>query len=763
MPRPLARGAQSCDTLDMNRSQPGVVGEGIVRADGPAKVTGATLYVDDLRPEGCLYGATVRSRTAHAHISNIRFDPDFDARGVTLVTARDIPGENVVELITRDQPALADGLVKHVAEPVALVAADTRERALEAARHVRFDETPLPPLFDPEVSRGHTTRLFGEENVYSHIVLRHGDSSALFAAPPQGAVLVEGTYTSGLQEQLYIEPQGMLVEPRADGGLTVTGSMQCPYYVVDALKTVLGHDRFNVVQAATGGGFGGKEEYPSLVAIHASLLVLKTGRPVKIVYRRDEDLWATTKRHPARCRYRTLVDATTGKLLAQEADLLFDGGAYNTLSPVVNSRGVIHAFGPYVCAHTRAEALMVATNTPPNGAFRGFGAPQVQWAAERHMDRIARTLGMDPLAVRRANLYQDGDVTPTGQRLHDVGAQQVLDAALERAARPLPVSIARSRPGGGGQAARLAPGRGVAIAWHGCGFTGNGEARLMGKADVALEGERVVVYTSSTDIGQGTETIFPQIVAETLGYPLDRVSNAPHDTAHVPDSGPTVASRTAMVVGRVVQRAAERLHDLLRTEVGADAPFAELVAQRTNGAPLRAHAEYQDAGLQWDPKTYQGDAYPTYGWSCVVVDLDVDLDTGEVLYRRLVQATDVGRALNPVLCSGQLEGGALQALGYATCEEVVLDAQGGMRNNRLTNYIIPTSLDAPEMETVLIEIPFADGPFGAKGIGEIPHDVPHAAVAQAIEAATGAVLNRLPMTPERVVAALANDPGRAPR
>lgn len=493
----------------MKIADSGVVGQGVVRADGPAKVTGAAQYVDDLRPEGCWYGATVRARSAHARISNIRFAPDFDAAGVVLVTAQDIPGENVVELMTADQPALADGLVKHTAEAIALVAAETRERALEAARRVLFDESPLEPLFNPERARGHAIRLFGDDNVFSHIVLRHGDADALFSTPPPGAVVVEGVYTTGLQEQLYIEPQGMLAQPNPDGSLTVTGSMQCPFYIVDALKTVLGHDRFNVVQAATGGGFGGKEEYPSLVAIHACLLALKAGRPVKLIYRRDEDLWATTKRHPMRARYRSVVDTASGKLLAQTADLLFDGGAYNTLSPVVNSRGVIHAFGPYVCEHTRAEALMVATNTPPNGAFRGFGAPQVQWAAERHMDRIARALGMDPTAVRRVNLYRDGDVTPTGQTLSDVGAQRVLDAALERAARPLPESLARVRPGGGGSAARLAPGRGVALAWHGCGFTGNGEARLMGKADVALEGEDVVVYISSTDIGQGTETIFP--------------------------------------------------------------------------------------------------------------------------------------------------------------------------------------------------------------------------------------------------------------
>ncbi len=328
----------------------------------------------------------------------------------------------------------------------------------------------LPALFDAEAARGHAIRIFGEENLYSHITITHGDPASLFAAPPAGTRVIEGVYRCGHQEQLYIETQGMIATPGlVDGRATLTlfGSMQCPYYIHKALKRVLGHTDFNVVQAVTGGGFGGKEEYPSLVAIHAALLALKTGRPVKLIYRRDEDLRATTKRHPMRGRYRSLVDETTGRLLACDAELLFDGGAYNTLSPVVNSRGVIHAIGPYRCEHVRSEALMVATHTPPNGAFRGFGAPQAQWAAERHMDRIARTLGLDPIAVRRENLYRDGDVTPTGQTLKDVGATIVLEAALARAAeKPLPASLSQTRPGGGGAAARVAagprPGAGLA-------------------------------------------------------------------------------------------------------------------------------------------------------------------------------------------------------------------------------------------------------------------------------------------------------------
>lgn len=737
-------------------SQTAHIGRGFVRADGPAKVTGAALYVDDVRPDDCLYGATVRSPVARGRLKGLRRDPGFDWSDVVIATADDIPGENVVALMTDDQPVLAVDELRHVTEPVALVAAPTRDKALAAARHVEVLYDPLPPLFDARESAGSPIRIYGDDNTFSRLEMTHGDGlDGLRRAEEAGAKVIEATYAVGHQEQLYIECQGMIATPREDGGLTIFGSMQCPYYIVKALKRVLGHDKLNVVQAVTGGGFGGKEEYPSMVAAHAAVLALKTGRPIKLIYRRDEDLQATTKRHPAWMTYRTAVDPATGELLAAHVDLLFDGGAYNTLSPVVLSRAILHSLGPYCVPHAKLEASMVATHSPPNGAFRGFGAPQVMFAAERHMDRIARELGLDPVALRRTNLYRDGDITPSGQTLFDVASLEVLDQALAAAEKPLPDSLVPTRPGGGQAAGRRALGRGLAIAWHGCGFTGNGEAALKGKADLSLVGDRVLIHTASTDIGQGTDSIFPAIAADVLGIDVGRVENAPHDTADVPDSGPTVASRTAMVVGGVVKQGAEKLLAALRAEVGdAAGDFDTLIAARKSDAVLRVRAEYADPGGEWDPTTYQGDAYPTYGWSCVIVDAEVDTDTGEVLYRRLVQATDVGKALNPVLAAGQLEGGALQGLGYATSEAVVLDDQMLMRNNRLTNYIIPTTLDAPPMETVLVEFPFAGGPFGAKGIGEIPHDVPAPAVAAAIEQATGAVLDRLPMTPEAVLTAL---------
>jgi CO/xanthine dehydrogenase Mo-binding subunit len=729
-------------------NHPSTIGASVLRNDGVAKVTGGATYVDDLRPEGCWYGATVRSTHAHARLLGVSRDPAFDWSRVVLVTAADIPGDNVVHLMTDDQPVLAADRIRHCTEPVALVAAPTRDLALEAARRVRLEVEPLPALLDPEQAAGHAIRIYGEDNVFHRLSIHKGGMEHSAAAT---AWFHQGVYRVGLQEQLYIEPQGMIAIPR-DGHMSLFGSMQCPYYVDKAVKRMLGHDRVNVVQTTTGGGFGGKEEYPSMVACHAALLARAAGRPVKLVYRRDEDLRATTKRHPAVITIRS-VAALDGQLLEWQAELVLDGGAYNTLSPVVLSRAMLHLTGPYRCPTVHLTGRAVATNTPPNGAFRGFGAPQALFAVERHMDRIARHMDLDPVELRRANLYRDGDRTATGQTLVDTGGLRVLDEALAAAQAPL----ADFAPHAGGGHARLRRGRGVSVVFHGCGFTGNGESWLKGRVALSLHGARVCIHTASTDIGQGAETTFMQICAAELGIPVERIDMAPHDTGAVPDSGPTVASRTCMVVGGVVQKAAQALRRALQAETDSDErDFDALLARRPSVAPLRVEHQYQDDGsLQWDPATYQGDAYPTFGWAACVVDLDVDLDTGEVLYRRLVTATDVGRAINPVIVEGQLEGGALQALGWATMEEVTLDDQARMRNDRLTNYIIPTSADAPEMVTRVVEIPYARGPFGAKGIGEIPMDGPAPAVAQAVERATGAVIERLPLSPERILGALA--------
>jgi CO/xanthine dehydrogenase Mo-binding subunit len=736
-----------------------------LRREGPAKLTGTAKYADDLVFPGAWYGATIRSTDAHARFVSLDLDPDFDWAKVVVVTAADIPGDNIVASIKSDQPILVPigGEIQHHAEPLALLAAPDRE-TLRAARHAATARTAkLPAIFDPLVS----------EHLFAAYELSTGDPEAAFAAAD---LVLEGEYRVGHQEQLYIENNAMIAVPQDDGGVTVHGSLQCPYYVHGALKRGLGLDdaRARVIQAETGGGFGGKEEYPSMIALHAALLAGKAGRPVRMIYDRHEDIAATTKRHPAIVRHRTGV-THDGRLIAQDIEVVMDGGAYCTLTPVVLSRGAIHAGGPYRCPNVRIRARAARTNTPPNGAFRGFGAPQVQFAAETQLNRIAEMLDLSPLDIRRRNVYQVGDTTPTGQILRDsVAGEEVLERAAEAGeferlrARH---DAARDRRDGSGTVPgsptrtardRFASGVGLALAWHGAGFTGSGEVKLASVASIELTADGGIrILTASTEMGQGTKTIFPQLVAEALDVPIDEVELAPQDTAFVPDSGPTVASRTAMVVGGLLIKAAHRL----RTEVEAatGGPFAATYREfaRANG-PRRIDQRFEPyPGVGFDDTTYRGDAYPAFGWAACVAQVDVDLDTGEVHVRDVVAADDVGHVIHPILAEGQVEGGTLQAVGYATIEEIKL-RDGRYLNDRLATYVIPTALDAPRITTILVEAPFAGAPHGAKGVGELPMDVGAPAVVAAIADATGAWIGELPASPERILAALSGVDGVAP-
>jgi CO/xanthine dehydrogenase Mo-binding subunit len=737
--------------LDPGAVLPGRIRTGApLRREGPEKLTGEAKYADDLVFPGAWYGATIRSTEPHARLVAIDFDEaGFDWSAITVVTAADIPGENIVSLITDDQPVLVPvgGEIRHHAEPVLLLAAADRGLLREARRRVRLRTEPLPALFDPLVS----------EHVFAHYEIASGDLDAGFA---EADVVVEGTYRVGHQEQLYIENNAMIAVPREDGGVTVHGSLQCPYYVHKALKRalLLNDTQAQVVQAETGGGFGGKEEYPSIIALHAALLALKSRRPVRMIYDRHEDIAATTKRHPAVVTHRTGV-RRDGTLVAQDIDVVMDGGAYCTLTPVVLSRGAIHAGGPYHCPNVRIRARATRTNTPPNGAFRGFGAPQTEFAAETQMNRIAETLALSPLDLRRRNVYRAGDTTPTGQVLRDsVAGEEVLERAAEAAEfERTRERTARAR-GDRTDTTRLASGIGLALAWHGAGFTGSGEVKLASVASLELTAEGSVrILTASTEMGQGTKTIFPQLVAEALGIPYEAVEIAPQDTAFVPDSGPTVASRTAMVVGGLLIKAADRLRDTVQEVTGL--PFASSYRDYAAAkGPLRVDQRFEPyPGVQFDDETYRGDAYPAFGWAACVAEVDVDLDTAEVAVHNVVAVDDVGRVIHPVLAEGQVEGGTLQAIGYATIEEIKL-RDGRYLNDRLATYLIPTALDAPRITAILVEAPFAGAPHGAKGVGELPMDVGAPAVVAAIHDAVGAWVHELPATPERILTALGVTP-----
>ena len=714
---------------------------GPLRREGPAKLTGEAKYADDLVFPGAWFGATIRSTDPHARLLGIELDDAFDWKRVVVATADDIPGENIVSLIENDQPVLVPvgGEIRHQAEACVLIAAPDRSTLREARRRVSLRTERLPAVFDPLKS----------ETEFAHYTVKEGDAAAAMAG---AELVIEGTYRVGHQEQLYIENQAMIAVPREDGGVTVHGSLQCPFYIHKAMKRALamGDELAVVVQAETGGGFGGKEEYPSVIALHAALLALKCHKPVRMIYDRHEDIAATTKRHPAVIRYRSGV-SSTGELIAQEIEVIMDGGAYCTLTPVVLSRGTLHAGGPYRCPNVRITGRAMATNTPPNGAFRGFGAPQTEFAAEMQVNRIAEALDTSPLDLRRRWVYREGDTTPTGQVLSEsVGGPEVLEAAAEASAFDRTHAQTRSMRDGRTEGARTATGIGIALAWHGAGFTGSGEVKLASVASLELTDDgRIRILTASTEMGQGTKTIFPQLVADALGVEYDEVEIAPQDTSIVPDSGPTVASRTAMVVGGLLIHAAEKLRAQVEAKTGRG--FAESYRE---AGPMRVDEQFTPyPGDPFDDKTYRGNAYPAFGWACAVAKVDVDLDTGEVAVRECVSADDIGRVIHPVLAEGQVEGGTLQAIGYATIEEMKL-IDGRYLNDRLATYLIPTSLDAPRIRSILVEKPYSGVPHGAKGVGELPMDVGAPAVVAAIHDATGVWIHDLPATPERILAAL---------
>ena len=755
------------------------VGRSVLRPDGLAKVEGKALYLDDLKENGCWHGATVRSPHPSARIGSIDVSA-IDDPEVQVLTAKDVGPRNSVHLIHDDWPILAEVFVRHVGEPVALVVAPTRARAQAAARAIKVGYDVLKPVLTLDEALSGDPRTNGELNVLAKCDVERGNVDDGFA---HADVIISGEYSTGHQEHAYIEPHGVIATPTLDAaglfqGVDVVGSLQCPFYVHKALAYLfdLGDAAVRVRQAVTGGGFGGKEDYPDMIAAHASLLARACSKAVKIVYERQEDIIATTKRHPSRVRHRTGVKRD-GTLVAMEIEVLLDGGAYITLSPVVLSRAVLHAAGAYSCPNVRIRGRVLATNTAPNGAFRGFGAPQSLFAVERQMDKVARALGLDPFAIRIRNAYREGDSTPTGQILKEsVSAVAVLErahTAARFAERFAANQAARRTPSEDGRPLR---GIGLSLFWHGSGFTGNGERRMMSKGAVRLRPDlKIEVLSSSTDFGQGTEGIFRQIVADACGVTLEDVVVHVPDTAAVPDSGPTVASRTVMVVGGLLSRAGQKLADELRrfaanssgaapasvllrdgvfeTERGTRT-FAEIARQYVIlHGPLVTEATFEPTpGSTFDEATYKGDAYVAYGWGANVVEVEVDPDTFVTRITKLTTVSDVGHVVHPVQCAGQVEGGTLQALAWGYLEEMKMK-DGRYLNDRLQTYLIPTMADAPDMETILIENPTSHGPFGAKGVGELPMDGGAPALLQAIENATGVALSAIPATPERIFAA----------
>ncbi len=755
-----------------------VVGKPVIRPDAVEKAVGRSRYIADLTRPGMLHAVTVRS--ALASMSSVRIDPSAAAAMpgvVCIATAADIPGANRVPLVFQDQPFLAESSVRFHAEAVALVAAETYLDAVRAAEAVRVEGVAGVPCIDPlEALNPSAPRIHGEDNIFKAYDIERGEVDRLMASAD---VRIETTYRTPHQVHAYLETQGMLAECDDTGGIRVEGSMQCPFYVQDAVAAILGlpKNKVVVVQTTTGGGFGGKEDVPSIVAGHAALLAWMTRRPVRLIYTREEDFRAMSKRHPSVTRVR-IASTSHGKLLAADILYTLNGGAYATLSPIVLWRGTVHAAGPYRWDAVRIHGRAVATHTVPCGAFRGFGQPQVAFAIESAVDELALKLGMDPLELRRRNILREGDVTATNHRIDtSCGMQEALDRAAEAIGwaerwKPAPSVIPTGRTS-------MLRGMGVSVSFYGVGLGAGGKHLARAGAYVQIESDGSVrIFIGNTEMGQGARSVISQIAAEALAAPFEMVHLGSTDTSRVPDSGPTVASRTTVMSGNAVLDACRklRLHldrtaaDLLtcaddqivvspgrysvRDQDWRTIPYQEVVAGAlSNRLPL-ATAGYFVAPDTSFGESGQGNPYMTYVWSANAVEVEIDPATFEIRVLRIAAAHDVGKAINPREVSGQIQGGVLQGLGYGLMEEIAIAPNGVMLNPGFSGYLIPTPADAPEIIPIIVEHPFPDGPFGARGIGEPPLIGVAPAIANAIANAFGVRVRSLPLRPENIYAHL---------
>jgi len=699
------------------------IGKSIPRVDVLDKCGGSAKYVDDMKFDNMLYAKTLRSTRPRAKILSLEIPALPD--GYYIIDRNDVPGRNRVRILIYDQPFFAEDVVNYIGEPILLVVGADKAKILDIISQIEVHYEDLEPILSIEdAESGDKEPIFGEDNRFVDYEYSKGDPDKAFAA---SATIIENEYRTGYQEQLYLEPHGVIGVFR-DGKVTVYGCMQCPFYARNAVIEGLGWDeeRVQIIQTTTGGAFGGKEEYPSLICGQAAFAAVKTGHPVKLIFERTEDIEVTTKRHPSIVKHRTAFDAA-GNILAMDVDIKFDGGAYAGLSDVVLQRGMFCAVGAYDIPNLRIGGRAFATNTVPCGAFRGFGAPQAFFAVEMQMQNIADKLGIDPIDFKLRYALKKGDTTSTGGILRDeIKIPEIMRTIDDMSNFRDKFQKYENESG------NIRHGIGFSLFFHGCGFTGNGENIISGKITLRKSSDGAVeILISNTEMGQGALTALRKIVAKTLNIPIEDVIYENPDTDRVPDSGPTVASRTTVIVGGLLEIAAaelkERWHESGEIEI----------------SKVYKHPDY----ITWDQKSLHGDAYPTYSWGANVVEVEIDTITCEITLKKVWAVFDVGMAIDEKMLRGQIEGGIAQGLGYGNIE-VMNSNDGKIQQNSITDYMIPTASDLPEIESQLIDNPYPYGPFGAKCAGELTLVGAGIALASAVQNALGSQIYKIPVRPE---------------
>lgn len=754
-----------------------VIGTLVERPEAIAKVTGEAIYTDDINLPGQLYGRTLRAAHPHARILDIDTSRAAALPGVRAVlTSQDMPGRLNHGLVYQDWPALAHEKVRFLGDPVAVVAADSPEIAAAALKLIDVTYAPLPVVDSPAAALEGDKPILHEEwetgNLLKHIKVRHGDIEQGFA---EADVIVERTYHTATTEHAFLEPECAIGVPAGYDDdhpkLTIYVGSQIPYADRNQVAACLNlpDTQVRIISPLVGGGFGGKEDIAGQV--HVALLAQKTGRPVKMLYRRDESLLFHPKRHATTIHMKTGAKKD-GRLTAVQATLYGDGGAYASLSDKVMTRATTHATGPYVTPHAKIDCYACYTNNPPSGAFRGFGVTQSAFAVEQNMDIVAHELGLDPLELRRINAMRVGEVTATGQLLREsVGLVETLNATGTRLTVNGEPSANPFAPQPVGNKVRA---WGVAAAYKNTGLGGGAPDKSAALVEVFTDGT-AEVRTSAAEIGQGLVTVVAQITAEELGLPYQQVKVLLSDTDLTPDGGPTTASRQTYVTGNAARMAAGNMRQTLSSVVaerfdvppgtirfeegllranGQQVPFGQAVAWlKAEGREPQAYYEYHAPKTQ--PLGTGGDMHVAFSFAVQAALVEVDLETGEVHVVKVVAVNDVGKSVNPVGLQGQVEGGVMMGLGNALTEEFIVE-NGIPFTDVLARYKMPSIKHTPEIVSVIVEDPTSDGPYGAKGVGEISSIPTTPAICNAIYNACGVRVFSLPVDQDKLLLALKN-------
>lgn len=702
------------------------IGESIKRVDAKSKISGDEKYTCDVKFKDMLYAKTLRSREVRAKIKSIKY-PNL-IEGYYIVDKNDVPKLNRVKILKYDMPIFADGVVNYLGEPIAIVVGKDKKVIEDIISNIEVEYEKIEPILSIEEGLNTKQPIYGNNNLFADYRYSKGN---IDDAKKKAAYIFEGEYETGYQEQFYLETQG-IIATFEDNKVTVYGSMQCPYYIKNALLECLGfdEDKVKVVQLSTGGGFGGKEDYPSLIAAQAACAAIKTRKPVKIVYDRDEDIEFTTKRHPSKIRLKSYLDSEY-KIIGMEAEIILDAGAYASLSEVVLQRAMFAISGVYNIENLCVTGKAVATNKAVSGAFRGFGAPQAFFAIEMHIEHIAKNFNIDPLEFKISHLIKKGDKSSTGGIFREeIRLKEMIDKALEMSSyNEKKIKFKQERKEG------KLKGIGMSLFFHGGGFTGSGERdHIKARVKLVKDEETVEILVSNVEMGQGAATTLRKIVAYTLNLPIDKVIFNNPDTDRVPDSGPTVASRTTVIVGQLLKIASENLKK--RWDEGKRVEVEE---------SFKYPEEYF-----WDGENFIGDAYTSYSFGVNVAEVEVDPITYEGTINNFYAVYDIGKAIDEKIVRGQIHGGILQGLGYGGIE-VMENIDGRFRQRTSSDYIIPTSMDVPNIYSHLLCEPFKYGPYGAKSLGELPIVGAAPAYALAIEDALNIDICSIPIRPEKIL------------